>query len=77
MKQTHPQDRIHRKKNYHLDPHKLWRKLTQDQELLLFPQYDLIKKGMRGNDEQQLDVFSYISPNGEFRRTTHCVRCVS
>ena len=37
-------------------------KRTQYHETLLFPQHDLIEEGMRGKDEQQLDVFSYISP---------------
>src|SRR6266852_2937148 len=32
------------------------------QKTLLFPQHNLIRRGMRGKDEQQLDVFSYISP---------------
>jgi hypothetical protein len=32
------------------------------QKTFLFPQRNLIRRGMRGKDEQQLDVFSYISP---------------
>jgi len=28
---------------------------------------------MRGKDEQQLDVFSYIAPSSEFRKTIPCV----
>jgi hypothetical protein len=28
---------------------------------------------MRGQDEQQLDVFSYVTLNSEFRKTTPCV----
>lgn len=27
------------------------------QKILLFPQHKLIRRGMRGKDEQQLDVF--------------------
>ena len=27
------------------------------------------KNGMRGKDEQQLDVFSYIAPSSDFRKT--------
>jgi transposase len=34
----------------------------QHQKTLLFPQHNLIRRSMRGKDEQQLDVFSYISP---------------
>jgi hypothetical protein len=29
----------------------------------LFPQRFLLEEGMRGKDEQQLDLFSYISPD--------------
>jgi len=32
---------------------------------------------MRGKDEQQLDVFSYISPSSEFRTITPCALFVS
>jgi hypothetical protein len=33
---------------------------------------------MRGKDEQQLDVFSYVSPEQRvFDRTIFCVHCVS
>src|SRR5579864_8172129 len=40
----------------------VFRKLLQYQKTLLFPQRYLIEEGMRGKDEQQLDVFSYVSP---------------
>jgi transposase len=36
-------------------------RLDQHQKTLLFPQHNLIRRGMRGKDEQQLDVFSYVS----------------
>ena len=38
------------------------KKEVRYQKTLLFPQRDLIRRGMRGRDEQQLDVFSYICP---------------
>jgi transposase len=38
------------------------KKEVRYQKTLLFPQRNLIRRDMRGKDEQQLDVFSYISP---------------
>ena len=37
-------------------------RLTQYHKGLLFPQHNLIRTGMRGKGEQQLNVFSYVSP---------------
>ena len=36
--------------------------LCSNQKTLLFPQAKLVRRSMRGKDEQQLDVFSYVSP---------------
>ena len=36
--------------------------LIQNQKAILIPQHNMIRRSMRGKDEQQLDVFSYISP---------------
>ncbi len=51
------------------------KKEVRYQKTLLFPQRNLLRRGMRGKDEQQLDMFSYTSPSSEFRKTTHCVHC--
>jgi len=50
-------------------------RLCRYQKALLFPQHNLIRRGMRGKDEQQLDVFSYV--NSACRRTIRYVHCVS
>ena len=31
---------------------------------------------MRGNDENQLDVFSYVNPEQRLPQDIRCVRCV-
>jgi hypothetical protein len=36
-------------------------KRTQYHETLLFPQHNLLRRRHAGKDEQQVDVFSYIS----------------
>src|SRR6266542_5778543 len=36
--------------------------LCSNQKTLLFPQAKLVRRSIRGKDEQQLGVFSYVSP---------------